>query len=281
MSKTIPTIRRSSAGDNNSIGKALAHEGKTDEAKQFLVGQLKSYINDPQREAVEQLLQQLVQLCAKRPPVAQTRTVACPPPAAAPALQIVTAATPPPLPPYDASTELEKQMAPLQDDANATGNARLLYAKAELATLRKKPDEHDTLIGEIADRYKPGDLDPLCCSHQRWVTISSPRARASRAGTYYTELKGLFPEEAAILITRMWAWGKLLLRRRITRRPSIFSRMAPTISRAPRSGMRPTGKAKTLLELGNYDEARKLARADRLGREWRGESTAYAVYSLR
>ena len=48
------------------IGKALSHEGKTDEAKKFLVRQLLAYAGDPKREAVEQLLQQLAQLCSKR-----------------------------------------------------------------------------------------------------------------------------------------------------------------------------------------------------------------------
>ena len=40
------------------------------------------------------------------------------------------------------------------------------------------------------------------------------------------------------------------------------------------------GKAKTLLEMAQYDDARKLFEQIASVREWRGESTAYAVYSL-
>ena len=49
------------------IGKAKAREGKMPRTKSFLVEQLKRYLNEPKREAVEQLLQQLAQLCLKRP----------------------------------------------------------------------------------------------------------------------------------------------------------------------------------------------------------------------
>jgi len=40
------------------------------------------------------------------------------------------------------------------------------------------------------------------------------------------------------------------------------------------------GKAKTLMELKKYDESRKLFEQVAGMREWRGESTAYALYSL-
>ena len=62
------------------IGKAKAREGKTEEAKGFLVEQLKRYLNEPKREAVEQLLQQLAQLCLKRPRPLTPAAAPVPPP---------------------------------------------------------------------------------------------------------------------------------------------------------------------------------------------------------
>ena len=47
------------------IGKAKAHEGKIDEAKQLTAATIKKYIADPSRDAVEQLITQLAQLCVK------------------------------------------------------------------------------------------------------------------------------------------------------------------------------------------------------------------------
>src|SRR5205085_11252651 len=51
------------------IGKAKAHEGKTDEAKKLAADTIKKYISDPSREAVEQLITQLAQLCVKKKPL--------------------------------------------------------------------------------------------------------------------------------------------------------------------------------------------------------------------
>ena len=58
------------------IAKARAKEGRGDEAKVLLVDNLKKYIAEPKREAVEQLLSQMAQLCSKRvrPPTAAPAT---------------------------------------------------------------------------------------------------------------------------------------------------------------------------------------------------------------
>ena len=48
------------------IGKAKAHEGKIDEAKKLAADTIKKYIDDRNREAVEQLITQLTQLCVKK-----------------------------------------------------------------------------------------------------------------------------------------------------------------------------------------------------------------------
>lgn len=255
-----------------SIGKALAHEGKIDEAKRFLVEQLKTYINDPKREAVEQLLQQLVQLCAKRPPVPQVAQAA-PSINQSPVPQ-PAAATPPP---YDAAAELEKQLAPLQDGANATGNARLLYAKAEMAALRKKPDEHDRFIGEIADRFKPGDLSPLLLAQVGDYLLS--KGDRDHAAAYYTELKDYFPKSSYADYAYV-GLGEIAFEKKDYKTAlDLFTDGADNFAGSKEKDAT-IGKAKTLLELGNYDEARKLFEQIATVREWRGESTAYAVYSL-
>ena len=55
----------------SQIGRAKAKLGKVDEAKQFLADTLKKYVDDPHRDSVEQILDQLASLCVrKKPPVA-------------------------------------------------------------------------------------------------------------------------------------------------------------------------------------------------------------------
>ncbi len=50
------------------IGRARVHQDKADEAKTFLAGSIKKYMDDPARDDVEKILKLLVQLCARRPP---------------------------------------------------------------------------------------------------------------------------------------------------------------------------------------------------------------------
>ena len=57
------------------IGKAKAREGKIDEAKQLAADTIKKYITDPQRDAVEQLITQLAQLCVKKKKPAESADV--------------------------------------------------------------------------------------------------------------------------------------------------------------------------------------------------------------
>src|SRR4030095_10867087 len=67
------------------IGRAKSKMGKTEEAKTFLSEQLTKYLNEPKREAVESLLNQLAQLCLKHP--------SAPPPPPAPTKAGVVAAS--------------------------------------------------------------------------------------------------------------------------------------------------------------------------------------------
>ena len=54
----------------SQIGRAKTKLGKTDEAKQFLAGTLRKYIDDPRRGSVEQILDQLAALCVRKKPAA-------------------------------------------------------------------------------------------------------------------------------------------------------------------------------------------------------------------
>ena len=267
------------------LGKALAHEGKSDEAKALLVEQLKRYINDPKRDAVEQLLQQLAQTCSKRPR---------PPVTSAPAPAIVSGTTPPPVAvavqspapvsspiptpiPYDAVGELDKQLEPLLEIANSTGKARLLYAKAELATLRRKPGEHDVLMGKIADKFKPGDLSPVLLAQAGDYLLT--KGANDHAATFYNELKDFYPKSYDLDYACVGLGEIAFQKKDYTTALELFSQGADDCAGSKIKDAT-VGKAKTLLELGNYEEARKLFEQIATVREWRGESTACAVYSL-
>jgi len=259
------------------IGKSLAREGREQEAKKFLVEQLKHYMNDPGKEAVEQLLQQLAQLCAKRPrppatPLAPVAvSTASPSPVPSPTV------TPAPLPPHDAVAELNKQLEPLRADANATAQARILYASAELAALRKKKDEHDKAIAGVAARFKPEELSPLLLAQAGDCLLA--KGESDRAAMFYSELKDCYPRSSYLDFAYVGlgeiAFGKKDYQTAL----QLFTDGADNFA-GSKVKEATIGKAKTLLATGKYEDARKLYDQIATVREWRGESTAYAVYSL-
>ena len=274
------------------IGKALSHLGKSDQAKAFLVDQLKTYIGDPKREAVEQLLQQLAQLCAHRPRPAPAASPAAEGAASpGPGTQTVAstgtgggqlaAASPPPdaatPPSYDAVAELDKQLGPLKENANAPARARLIFAHAELATLLRKPAEHDQLIGQIAGGYTPDELSPLLLAQGGdWLLAAG---KPERAADFYSELKEYFPNSIYLDYAYV-GLGEIAFAKKDY--PDALQLFTDAVDKVAGSKMKEAtiGEAKTLLEQGHYDEARKLYEQIATVREWRGESTAYAVYSM-
>ena len=60
------------------IGRAKAHEGKIEEAKQLAADTIKKYIDDPHRDAVEQVITQLAQLCVKKKPAGENAVAPVP-----------------------------------------------------------------------------------------------------------------------------------------------------------------------------------------------------------
>ncbi len=262
------------------IGKARAKEGKTEEAKTFLVANLKKYIAEPKREAVEMLLQQLAQLCAKRPrppvpppaPAAPIPPVGAPPPAPAP--------EPPPAtpPPYDAYADLANQVAPLEDSTNVTTKARLLYAKAELAKLIKKPADAEAIYQEMSDRFKAEDLSPVILAQLGDYLLD--RGDSDKAAALFLKLKEDFPKSDYLDYAYVGLGEVAFEKKEYSKALELFTDALEKIGATSKIKEATVGKAKTLLQLKQYPEAKKLFEQVASIREWRGDSTAFAIFSL-
>lgn len=297
------------------IGKAKARLGHEDEAKAFLVEQLKKYINEPKREAVEQILSQVAQLCAKRPrPAAKesapvpksgdlTKTGVAPAPAATPsvaagsaapsaaALQPTTATVPggppktppdePAPPPYDAFAELEKQLAPVAAIANKTGQARLLYARAELATFKKSERDREKVFAALAADFTVEELSPVLLGYVGDYLLGkgTPKNRAEAAARY-TRLKEEFLKSDYLDFAYVGLGEIAFQEGKFEQALELFTDAIEKVGASLKLKEAMVGRAKTLLELGKYDESRKLFEQVASIREWRGDTTAMAVYSL-
>ncbi len=269
------------------IGKAKARKGQVDEAKELMVENLKKYIAEPKREAVEQLLAQLAQLCSKRPrPPVVVETPAEPvapvtPPAdpAAPAPVATVESTPPPEPPpYDAFAELDKQLKPLEEGATPTTKARLLYARAEMAAIKKQDAVREKMLREMAERFKPEELSPVLLSLVGDFLLE--KGETDRATTIFNLMRENFPKSDHLDVAYVGLGEIAFKKKDYETALGLFTDALEKVSASMKMKEATIGKAKTLLELGKFDESKKLFEQVAGIREWRGDATAFAVYSL-
>ena len=194
-----------------------------------------------------------------------------------PAAATPAPATPPPLPPYDAPAELQKQLAPLESIADAVGKARLLYARAELAKLRKQDAEVQKIYGEIAAQFKVEDLSPVLLAVVGDFHLA--KGETDAASACYAALREDYPKSDYLDYAYV-GLGQIAYDAKEYRKAlELFSKAADELA-ASKIKEATMGKARTLLALGRHAEAQKLFEQVAGIREWRGESTAEAVYLL-
>ncbi len=282
------------------IGKAKAREGKTDEAKRLTADTIKKYIGDPNRDAVELLLTQLAQLCVKKKAPAQPEAAApvagdvsgSPPPvvagaadpgkAAAPGSptpattpEVATAATPPEA---DPGAELDSLLGSTEQDQSPTARARVIYAKAELARLRRQPAEEEKNIGRIAGEFKPEDLSPVLLGRAGDYLLS--KQKPEDAGKFYQKLLEEFPKSDYADFGYAGLGEIAYQKKDLTAALRYFNDGTEKIAASQKLKDLTVGKAKTLFALDKLDEAKKGFEQVASVREWRGESTAFSVFSL-
>ncbi len=99
------------------IAAAKSKLGKTEEARTYVADNVLRNIDDPKKDSVEQLLTQLAQLCVKKPRPEPGQEAK----------------------PYDPAAILDS-LLPADKITTDTAKARVLFAKAELAQMQKKPE---------------------------------------------------------------------------------------------------------------------------------------------
>ncbi len=243
------------------IGKAKAHEGKIDEAKKLTADTIKKYLDDRNREAVEQLITQLAQLCVKKQRPAETAGGAAATPATAQ---------------EDPGAELERLLGTLGD--SATAKARIVFAKAELGRLRRQPAEEDKYLAEIMRDYKPEALSPLLLGELGDYVLG--KGMVDHATDYYQPLMNDFPKSQMIDYAYNGLAEIAYQKKDYPKALHLFDDGIDKIAAAQKLKEITVGRAKTLLALGRLDEAQKAFEQVAAVREWRGETTAFAVYSL-
>jgi TolA-binding protein len=262
------------------IAKAKARAGQTEEAKKLIVENLKKYIAEPKREAVEQLLSQLAQVCSKRPrqsaPAAQLAPIATTQPAeeaktAAPA----EAAEPPPFDPF---AELDKWLKPLEENASPMIKARLLFARAEMASIKKQDAQRDKMLLEMSERFKPEELSPPLLALVGDFLLA--KGETDRATILYEKMREDFPKSDYLDVAYVGLGEIAFAKKDYAKALQLFSDALDKVTASMKMKEATLGKARTLLELGKFDDAKKLFEQVASIREWRGDATAQAIYQL-
>ena len=262
------------------IGRAKAKLGKPDEAKQYVAGVVKKYIDDPSREAVEQLLDQLATMCVrKKPAVSPAAAPAASPggasPTASPA-DAVAEATPEATP--DPGAELDQLLGSAEQDRSPTARSRVLYAKAQLARLRRQPAEVERNLLLIAATFKPAVLSPLALGQVGDELVS--KGRLDEAAPFYEQLMEYYPKSDALDYAYNGLGEIAFQKKDYPKALQYFTDGTDKIAAVRKLKEVTVGQAKTLLALGKFDEAKKIFEQVAGVREWRGETTAFCMYSI-
>lgn len=234
------------------ISKAKVRQGKVDEAKKYVADTVRKYIDDPTRDAVEQLLGQLAQLSLKR----QAGTTA---------------------PAADPMSELD-QLLGINDAKTPLAKARILYTKAELAKLKKQTDEESKDLQAIADQFSPDDLSAPILARVGDYLVA--KGSLDKAEAFFTALMEKFPQSDFLEYAYNGLGEVAYQRKQYDKALQFFDDAVNKAAASVKLKDATLGKAKSLLALGRFEEAKKLFEQVASTREWRGEATAYSVYSL-
>jgi TolA-binding protein len=144
--------------------------------------------------------------------------------------------------------------------------------------LKKKPADQEALLGQIAHDFKAEDMSPILLAQcgDYLMTKNEP----GRAALLYQHLMDTYPK-SSYLDFAYNGLGQLALASNDNEKAlSLFSQAIDEVGAVQKLKEVTIGKARALLALGKLDDAQKVFEQVASMREWRGEATAFAVYSL-
>ena len=241
------------------LSRAMVKEGKVPEAKEYLAEQILKFIGDRSRDAVEQLITLMAQFCSKRTEQPKAEGGEHPPV-------------------YDAIGELRKYLNPEKIPESPISRARIMFAEAELMRLLRQSEGAVQKLDAICEQIQPDALGASLlaqCGDRLFE-----RGKRNDAAKFYEALAREFPK-SELLDYSYNGLGQIALLDGKAEDAIKFFEMAIDKAGAT-SKLRDVthGRAKALLLLGRLDEARVLFEQVASTREWRGECTAEAVFSL-
>ena len=178
----------------------------------------------------------------------------------------------------DPGAELDALLGASESDRTPTAQARVLYAKAQLARMRRQPAEADRNLLAIAAKFKPDVLSPTILGQVGDALLA--QGKLDEAAPFYRELMEEFPKNDNVDFAYAGLGEIAFQRKQYDKALGWFKDGTDKIAANQKLKDLTVGQAKALLELGKLDEAKKIFESSASVREWRGETTAFCVYSL-
>jgi len=268
------------------ISRARVKEGKPEEAKKILSEAIVPKIGNAANDVVEGLIQQLCSLMApkrRKPSVLPAKPAAAGDAAAKPAAGGAAPAAAPQAtagPTFEeVEKDLEKLLTPPESAMNGTAQMRILFARAWLARLMKEPDKAEKLLSIIIEVAKPEDLSPMLLA-----TIGENARKKGNA----EKAEGCFKRLQESYADSDYADGAAVGLGEISFDKGQFEKALELFNEATGTKYQGSsklldatiGKAKTLVKLKKFDDAAKIYEEIAQTKEWRGEATAQALFSL-
>ena len=254
------------------MGKAKSKLGRMEEAKKITIETLTKYIGDPKREGIEMILTQVADWSRRRPAVTVKETIGT---------EVSNSDTEKPKAEptkWDAEAELERMIKPLRENANLTTELRILFTFSELAKLSRNPEKREALLAEIAEKAKPDDLSPHLLMEVGDYQFS--KGKIELAETLYQTWRENYPKADRVDAGWVGLAEVNFARKNYDEAMKLYTYAIDRLGAPYKLKEALLGQAKVHLERGNFAEATKLFQEVAGVREWRGESTAYALFQM-
>jgi len=240
------------------ISKAMARMGREAEATQLIADTLKAEIGNPASELVEQLIDELVKSFVPRK-----------------------------VKPAEIDLDaIDKQLVELlnkiaEGKQNATTNARIYYARARLAQAIKRNDKSELYLKGIAtNATDPAALSPTLLAVVGDIQLKN--GKLDEAQAMFQRLKDRYSDSSFSDSGPVGLGQVALARKKPDEALKIFNNAIETIPGMSRFKEANLGKLEALVELGEYENAEKLADNMIGDKAFRGESAgrAYLLKAL-
>jgi tetratricopeptide (TPR) repeat protein len=181
-------------------------------------------------------------------------------------------------PPWDPFAEYDRLTTPLLENAKPIAKARVLFGRGELFEFKRQPEKKQEILAQISKEFQPEDFSPILLG--RIGDYRREHGDIDGARVLYEKLREDFLKSEYLDYAYTGLGDIAFVEKKYDKALEQYDIALEKVGATFKLKDATIGKANALLELGRYEESRKLFEQVASIKEWRGDSTAQAVFSL-